>query len=118
MLMSMSFDKTKKAMKKIKVTLIREVEVEVVLDETVIDESILDAISEQFDDEIYKEPESCDDELSKYECGLYNYARHAAIVAVGFGEVEFINLERNHTTAHVVDDYLSSEFDKIVELKT
>lgn len=100
-------------MKKIIVTLQREVEIEVWVDETVINESALDGIHDHFDDEIYDEPESCEDELSEYECGLYNYARSAAMVAAGIGSVEYITLNRGHTIAKVISDYLESEFEKM-----
>lgn len=103
-------------MKKIKVTLQREVEVEVLIDETVINKSALDAIYDHFDGEIYDEPKSCEDELSEYECGLYNYARSAAMVAAGIGEVEYIALAKGHTTAKVTSDYLESEFEKMETL--
>lgn len=100
-------------MKKITVTLKREVEVEVLIDETIIDKSAINAIADYFDDEIYNEPESCNDELSEYECGLYNYARSAAMVAAGVGEVEYITLDKGHTSAKVESDYLESEFEKM-----
>ncbi len=100
-------------MKKIKVTLQREVEVEVLIDETVVNKSALDTIHDHFDEEIYDEPESCEDELSEYECGLYNYARSVAMVAAGIGTVEYITLDKGHTTAKVESDYLESEFEKM-----
>lgn len=100
-------------MKKIEITLRREVEVEVLIDETVVDKSALDAIHDHFDSEIYNEPESCEDELSEYECGLYNYARSVAIVAAGIGDVEYITLDKGHTVAKVNGDYLDSEFEKM-----
>lgn len=100
-------------MKKIKVTLQREIEVEVLIDETVVDKSTINAIADHFDDEIYDQPESCDDELSEYECGLYNYARSAAMVAAGIADVEYIALDKSHTTAKVESDYLESEFEKM-----
>lgn len=100
-------------MKKIKITFQREVEVEVLIDETIIDKSAINAIADHFDDEIYNQPESCDDDLSEYECGLYNYARSAAMVAAGIGEVEYIALDKGHTSAKVGSDYLDSEFEKM-----
>lgn len=100
-------------MKKIKVTLQREVEVEVLVDETIIDKSAIDTIADHFDDEIYDQPESCKDELSEYECGLYNYARSAAMVAAGIGEVEYIALDKGHTSAKIESDYLESGFEKM-----
>ena len=103
-------------MKKIKVTLQREIEVEVFIDETVINKSALNTIADHFDDEIYDEPESCEGELSEYECGLYNYARSAAMVAANIGDVEYISLDKGHTTAKVISDYLESEFEKMENL--
>lgn len=103
-------------MKKIQVTLQREVIVEVLIDEMIIDKSTIDTISNHFDDEIYDQPESCEDELSKYECGLYNYARSAAIVAAGIGDAEYIALDKGHTTAKVESDYLESSFEKMQTL--
>lgn len=100
-------------MKRITVTLQREVEVEVLIDETVIDKSAINAIADHFDDDIYDQPESCDDELSEYECGLYNYARSAAMVAAGISDVEYISLDKGHTTTNVKSDYLESEFEKM-----
>lgn len=100
-------------MKKIKVTLQREIEVEVLIDEGIISKSAIDAIADHFDNEIYDQPESCEDELSEYECGLYNYARSAAIVAAGIGEIEYIALDQGHTTAKVTSDYLESGFEKM-----
>lgn len=100
-------------MKKIKITLQREIEVEVLIDETVVDKSAINAIADHFDDEIYDQPESCDDELSEYECGLYNYARSAAMVATGISDIEYIALDKGHTTAKVESDYLESEFEKM-----
>ena len=100
-------------MKKITVILQRETEVEVIIDETVIDKSAINAIADHFDDGIYNEPVSCDDELSEYECGLYNYARSAAMVAAGIGDIEYIALDKGHTTAKVESDYLESEFEKM-----
>lgn len=100
-------------MKKITVTLQREIEVEVIIDETVINKEALDEIKEHFDKDIYEQPESCDDELSEHECGLYNYARAAAIVAANISDVEYITLEQDHTKAKVQSDYLESEFEKM-----
>lgn len=100
-------------MKKIKVTLQREVEIEILIDETIINKEALDAVSSHFDNDIYKQPESCEGELSEYECGLYNYARSAAIVTAGFGEVEYITLDNGHTIAKVESDYLESAFEKM-----
>ena len=100
-------------MKKIKVSLQREVKVEILIDENIIDKPTIDAIADNFDDDIYNQPESCEDELSEYECGLYNYARSVAIVAAGISDVEYITLERKHTTAKVTSDYLNSEFEKM-----
>lgn len=101
-------------MKKIKVTLQREVEVDVLIDETIVDEQTLKAIYDHFDEAIYDEPESCEDELSRYERGLYNYARSAAIVAAELGEFEYITLKEKHTKAEVKSDYLESEFEKMI----
>lgn len=103
-------------MKKIKVTLKIEVDVEVDIDETVIDKGALDAIAEHFDDEIYEEPTSCDDELTPYEIGLFNYAKSAALVASGIGEVEYINLSDNHTKAKETDRWVDAEFGKILTI--
>lgn len=100
-------------MKKIKVTLHREVEVDVFVDDSIIDKSALDTIADYFDDEIYDEPESCEDELSEYQRGLYNYARSAAIVAAGIEKIEYISLDKGHTIANVTSDYLESEFEKM-----
>lgn len=100
-------------MKKIKVTLQREVEVEVLINETIVDKSAIDAIADHFDEEIYDQPESCEDELSEYECGLYNYARSAAMVAAGICDVEYIALDKGHTTTKIASDYLESEFEKM-----
>ena len=99
-------------MKKIKVTLIREVEVEVQIDETVITEDCLNGIHQSFDDEIFDEPESCFDELSRYECGLYNYAKAAAMTKIDM-PAEYITLDEPHTTAKILSDCLDAEFDKI-----
>lgn len=105
--------KNRTNMKKIKVVLQREVEVEVLIDETVIDKSAIDTIYDHFDDEIYNEPASCEDKLSDYECGLYNYALSAAMTAANIAEVEYIALDKGHTTTKVVSDYLESEFEKM-----
>lgn len=103
-------------MKKIQVTLQREVIVEVLIDETIVDKSAINAISNHFDNGICNEPKECEDELSEYECGLYNYARSAAIVAAGIGDVEYIALDKGHTTAKVESDYLESSFEKMQTL--
>lgn len=100
-------------MKKIKVTLKREVEVEVLIDEKIINKSTINTIADHFDDEICNDPDSVDDELSEYECGLYNYARSAAMVAAGISEIEYIALDKAHTSAKVESDYLESEFEKM-----
>ena len=100
-------------MKKITVTLKREVEVEVFIDETIIDKEALDVIEKHMDSDIYEQPEDCDEELSVYECGLYNYARSAAIVASDISDVEYITLKQGHTKAKVQSDYLESEFEKM-----
>ena len=44
-------------MKKIKIILNREIEVEVLVDETIINEECLKGIVRSFDDEIFDEPE-------------------------------------------------------------
>ena len=94
-------------------TLKREIEVEVLIDETVVDKSAIKAIHDHFDECICNRPESCEDKLSEYECGLYNYARSAAIVAAGIEDVGYIILNGGHTTAKVENDYLETEFEKI-----
>lgn len=100
-------------MKKITVTLHREVEVEVFIDETIINKEALDCIKEHFDSDIYEQPCDCDDELSEYDCGLYNYARSAAIVASEMSDVEYITLKQDHTKAKVQSDYIEGEFEKM-----
>lgn len=100
-------------MKKIKITLKRSIEIEVIIDETIVDESTIKAIHDHFDEDIYNSPETCEDELSEYECGLYNYAHSAAIAAADIEEVEYINLNEGHTTAKIESDYLESEFEKM-----
>lgn len=99
--------------RKITITLKREVSVEVVIDESVINEKILDAINDNFDNTIYDQPESCRDELSKNDRGLYNYALTAAIVASGMGESEFITLGKEHTKAVVGYDDVSGVFEEM-----
>lgn len=100
-------------MKNIKIILNREVEVEVLVDEKIINEEFLNGIEQSFDDEIFDEPESCVDEPSRYECGLYNYAKAAAMAKAGILEAEYITLEQDYTRAKILSDYLESSFDKI-----
>jgi len=97
-------------MKKINVILKVEIEVEVEIDETVIDKETLDAIAEHFDDEIYEEPTSCDEVLTPYEIGIYNYAKSAAMVASGICEIEYVNLNDKHTKAKETDRCIDAEF--------
>lgn len=104
-------------MKKIKVTLQREIEVDVFIDETIVDEQTLKAIYDHFDETIYDEPESCEDKPSRYERGLYNYARSAAIVATELGEREYITFKAKHTKAEIKSDYLESKFEKMITIR-
>lgn len=100
-------------MKKIKIILNREIEVEVLVDETIINEEFLNGIEKSFNDEIFDEPESCVDNPSRYECGLYNYAKAAAMAKADISEAEYITLEQDNTKAKILSDYLESSFEKI-----
>lgn len=99
-------------MKKIKVTLNVEIDVDVYVDETVIDKETLDVIAEHFDEDIYDSPDSCEEELNDYERGLYNYAQAAALKASGIGEVEYIDFDKGHTKAKETGRWLESSFER------
>ncbi len=99
-------------MKKIKVTLTRSTIVEVLIDENIITEDCLNGIQQSFDEDIFEEPEYIENECSRYECGLYNYAKAAAMTKIDL-PAEYITLDQPHTSAKILSDYLESEFYEI-----
>lgn len=99
-------------MKKIKVTLTRSTIVEVLIDENIITEDCLNGIQQSFDEDIFEEPEYIENECSRYECGLYNYAKAAAMTKIDL-PAEYITLDQSHTSAKILSDYLESEFYEI-----
>lgn len=98
-------------MKNIQIKITREYVVDVTVDESIIDKQMLDLIETNFDDEIYSEPD-CYEELTKEECGLYNYAIAAAMSATEIEHAEYISLEGEHTKAVVIIDECIIEFNK------
>lgn len=86
----------------IKVTVTREAEVTVTIDESVIDKEALSAIEKHFDGDLCDTEGWFDPEYveGKNDVRLYNYAKWAALHRLG-EESEFITLDEAHTKASV-----------------
>lgn len=96
-------------MKEITIVVKRETTVKVTIDESVVDAKTLHGIQQSFDEDFLDAtgcfPELDADNLSDEEAGYINYARCAAMHAIGI-EHEFITLDRSHTKAHIeYDDF-------------
>ena len=97
----------------IKVTVTREAEVSVTIDDSIIDKEALSAIESHFDGELgdtddWEDPEYVD---GPEDVRLYNYAKWAALQILG-DESEFITLVEGHTKASVNYTNLEVSFEE------
>lgn len=97
----------------IKVTVTREAEVLVTIDDSIIDKEALLAIESHFDGELgdtddWEDPEYVE---SPEDVRLYNYAKWAALQILG-DESEFITLVEGHTKALVNYTNLTVSFEE------
>ena len=103
-------------MKRIEVTLKREIVVEVLIDESVIDLYTLERIKDLYDPNIFREPTTCDDKLTKYEIGMYAYAVKAAEKKVGTNQDEYICFNQGHTHANILFEESKAGFEKMQDV--
>lgn len=101
-------------MRKITVDVIRTTQIEVIIDESIVDKKTLGDLQYAFDESLFdfSNTETNDNEDNYedvLEIAYLNYAKHAAMEKL-YGNVEFINLDRGHTKAKVLDDNFKYEF--------
>lgn len=100
-------------MKEYTVTIKRETQVKVTIDETIVDKETLNAIQNGFDEDLFEldcnvTQSACEEDYTEEEIGYMNYAKYAAMHKIDLTS-EFITLERGHTKAVVEED--NFEFD-------
>ena len=100
-------------MKEYTVTIRRETQIKITIDENIVDKEALDAIQYNFDEDLFEldscvDQCACEDTYTQEEIGYMNYAKHSAMHKIGLTN-EFITLEREHTKALIEQD--DFEFD-------
>lgn len=103
-------------MKQIRVIIRKEFVVDVTVDDTVVNHSALDGIQEHYDDDLFEEPWGIDEDVSKYDCGLYNYATAAALQHLGIQTSEFMFLDNNHTQAKIESEDVDTEVESMINI--